>query len=77
MLFVTSFFFITIHAHTLILQTYVANILIAVNPYHEVGHLYSMDSIKKYKGKSIGVLPPHVFAIGKLLLLLYLQFSII
>eukprot|EP00795_Rhopilema_esculentum_P017125 gene17125-8649_t len=46
------------------IYTYVANILIAVNPYHEVGHLYSMDSIKKYKGKSIGVLPPHVFAIA-------------
>lgn len=41
-----------------------ANILIAVNPYHELPGVYSKDSIVKYKGKSLGVLPPHVFAIG-------------
>ena len=46
-------------------QTYVANILIAVNPYKELGNLYSTDNIRKYNGKSLGVLPPHVFAIGK------------
>ena len=46
------------------LQTYVANILLAVNPYHEMKGLYSSDTIRKYMGKSLGVLPPHVFAIG-------------
>ena len=46
------------------LQTYVANILLAVNPYHEIKGLYSSDTIRKYMGKSLGVLPPHVFAIG-------------
>lgn len=45
-------------------QTYVANILISVNPYIEIKNLYSTDVMKKYKGKSLGVLPPHVFAIG-------------
>ena len=48
-----------------LLQTYVANILLAVNPYHEVKELYSKEKIKQYHGKSLGVLPPHVFAIGK------------
>lgn len=48
-----------------ILQTYVANILLAVNPYHEVKELYSKERIKQYHGKSLGVLPPHVFAIGE------------
>ena len=48
-----------------IFQTYVANILLAVNPYHEVKDLYSKEKIKQYHGKSLGVLPPHVFAIGK------------
>lgn len=47
-------------------QTYVANILIAVNPYWEVKDLYSAETIKAYKGKSLGETPPHVFAIGTL-----------
>jgi len=49
----------------LILQTYVANILIAVNPYREIKELYAPDTIKKYNGRSLGELPPHVFAIGE------------
>ncbi|KAK6628370.1 Unconventional myosin-VI [Polyplax serrata] len=47
------------------IYTYVANILIAVNPYTEIKDLYKSETIKKYQGKSLGVLPPHVFAIGK------------
>lgn len=46
------------------IYTYVANILIAVNPYFEMPHLYSSETIGKYQGKSLGVLPPHVFAIA-------------
>lgn len=46
-------------------QTYVANILLAVNPYAEVSDLYSTQTIKQYNGKSLGVLPPHIFAIGR------------
>lgn len=46
------------------IYTYVANILIAVNPYFELPHLYSLETIKKYHGKSLGTLAPHVFAIG-------------
>jgi myosin-6 len=44
-------------------QTYVANILIAINPYREL-KVYSSDTIRSYIGKSLGTLPPHVFAIG-------------
>lgn len=47
-------------------QTYVANILIAVNPYKEIRELYAESTIQKYHGKSLGELAPHVFAIGKL-----------
>lgn len=47
------------------IYTYVANILIAVNPYFEIKGLYSKEAIKKYQGKSLGTLPPHVFAVGK------------
>ncbi|KAF5307261.1 hypothetical protein FQR65_LT06977 [Abscondita terminalis] len=46
------------------IYTYVANILIAVNPYKEIPSLYSADAIKQYKGKSLGQEPPHVFAIA-------------
>ncbi|XP_076642841.1 myosin heavy chain 95F jaguar isoform X2 [Halictus rubicundus] len=46
------------------IYTYVANILIAVNPYCEVKDLYSPKTIKSYQGKSLGETPPHVFAIA-------------
>ncbi|XP_038584762.1 myosin VIb isoform X1 [Micropterus salmoides] len=46
------------------IYTYVANILIAVNPYYDIPKLYGPDSIKSYQGKSLGTLPPHVYAIA-------------
>lgn len=46
------------------IYTYVANILISINPYETITDLYSDTVIKKYKGKSLGTLPPHIFAIG-------------
>lgn len=46
------------------IYTYVANILLAVNPYKEIADLYSSNTIKMYQGKSLGQLPPHVFAIA-------------
>uniref|UniRef100_A0A8C4W371 Unconventional myosin-VI n=1 Tax=Gopherus evgoodei TaxID=1825980 RepID=A0A8C4W371_9SAUR len=46
------------------IYTYVANILIAVNPYFDIPKLYSSETIKKYQGKSLGTLPPHVYAIA-------------
>ena len=51
----------------LLLQTYVANILIALNPYFDVPQLYSSQTIKSYQNKSLGTMPPHVFAIGEVL----------
>ncbi|CAL8140875.1 unnamed protein product [Orchesella dallaii] len=46
------------------IYTYIANMLIAVNPYVDIKNLYSRETIKRYQGKSLGTLPPHVFAIG-------------
>ena len=56
----TTLFFPTRHN-----QTFTANILIAVNPYFEIPDLYTSATIKKYRGKSLGTIPPHVYAIGK------------
>uniref|UniRef100_A0A6Q2Y5R8 Unconventional myosin-VI n=1 Tax=Esox lucius TaxID=8010 RepID=A0A6Q2Y5R8_ESOLU len=46
------------------IYTYVANILIAVNPYYDIPKHYSPETIKSYQGRSLGTLPPHVFAIA-------------
>ncbi|XP_031437000.1 myosin VIa [Clupea harengus] len=46
------------------IYTYVANILIAVNPYVDLPKLYAPDAITQYRGRSLGTLPPHVYAIA-------------
>ena len=46
------------------IYTYTANILLALNPYHTLD-MYTDKIIKQYQGVSLGVLPPHVFAICK------------
>ncbi|KAJ8398182.1 hypothetical protein AAFF_G00430260 [Aldrovandia affinis] len=46
------------------IYTFVANILIAVNPYYDIPKLYTSDTIKSYQGRSLGTLPPHVYAIA-------------
>uniref|UniRef100_A0A671USV6 Unconventional myosin-VI n=1 Tax=Sparus aurata TaxID=8175 RepID=A0A671USV6_SPAAU len=46
------------------IYTFVANILIAVNPYYDIPKLYSPETIKQYRGRSLGTLPPHVYAIA-------------
>ncbi|XP_051723055.1 myosin VIb isoform X3 [Ctenopharyngodon idella] len=47
-----------------LIYTFVANILIAVNPYFDIPKLYSPESIKSYQRRSLGTLPPHVYAIA-------------
>uniref|UniRef100_H2MSB1 Unconventional myosin-VI n=1 Tax=Oryzias latipes TaxID=8090 RepID=H2MSB1_ORYLA len=46
------------------IYTFVANILIAINPYYDIPKLYSPETIKQYRGRSLGTLPPHVYAIA-------------
>ena len=38
--------------------------LTAINPYDDIKHLYESKTIKAYHGKSLGTMPPHVFAIA-------------
>ena len=49
------------------IYTYTGNILIAVNPFQRLP-LYGEDILFDYIGKSIGVMPPHVYAIADLAL---------
>lgn len=46
-------------------QTYTGNILIAVNPFQSLPHLYDAHIMEKYKGAQFGALSPHVFAIAE------------
>ncbi|XP_071718117.1 myosin-9 [Rutidosis leptorrhynchoides] len=46
------------------IYTYTGNILIAVNPFQSLPHLYDDHMMQKYKGAQFGTLSPHVFAIA-------------
>jgi myosin-6 len=45
------------------IYTYTAHILVAVNPFQDLP-LYSQKHLEQYRNKSIGLEPPHVFAIA-------------
>ncbi|CAK7327357.1 unnamed protein product [Dovyalis caffra] len=44
--------------------TYTGNILIAVNPFRRLPHLYDNHMMEQYKGAAIGELSPHPFAVA-------------
>nr|GMD55840.1 myosin-11 isoform X1 [Ipomoea batatas] len=44
--------------------TYTGNILIAINPFQKLPHLYDTHMMHQYKGAPFGELSPHVFAVA-------------
>jgi len=46
------------------IYTYTASVLLAVNPYKHIGGLYGDSQCEEYRGKHIGALPPHPYAIA-------------
>lgn len=46
------------------IYTFAGSILIAVNPYKMIPDSYGIQMAKKYAGKPLGTMPPHLFAIG-------------
>ncbi|CAA2963472.1 myosin-17-like [Olea europaea subsp. europaea] len=46
------------------IYTYTGNILIAINPFQRLPHLYDTHMMQQYKGAALGELSPHVFAIA-------------
>ena len=46
------------------IYTYTASILIAVNPFALLPHLYGPHMMEQYRGRQLGELSPHVYAIA-------------
>lgn len=47
-----------------LIQTYAANVLIAINPFEYFPEQYGFEQMKTYREKPLTEVPPHVYAFG-------------
>lgn len=48
-------------------QTYISEVLVALNPNASRDEFYSFEMIEKYRQDSFNVLPSHIFKLGEYL----------
>merc|ERR1719491_1841004 len=46
------------------IYTYTASVLLAVNPNRPIAGLYGEEQCRRYRGKHLGALPPHPYAVA-------------
>ncbi|KAJ0034036.1 hypothetical protein Pint_25216 [Pistacia integerrima] len=58
------YYFMQLYSFSFGSGTYTGNILIAVNPFRRLPHLYDNHMMEQYKGAALGELSPHPFALA-------------
>lgn len=47
-----------------IIYTYIGEVVVSVNPYKKLDHLYNSKKIEEYKGRQMYEVPPHIYSLS-------------